>query len=66
VQATPGGSRVTWAEELDLPFGVVGRLGWPLIRPLARIGLQASLRRMAKQIANGTLPLASVPEVGSV
>ena len=66
VQATPGGSRVTWAEELDLPFGVIGRLGWRLIRPLARIGLQASLRRMAKQVANGTLPLAVVPEAGSL
>jgi len=66
VQVTPAGSRVTWAEELDLPFGVIGRLGWPLIKPLARIGLQASLRRMAKQIANGTLPLAAVPEAGSV
>jgi len=61
VQQTPGGSRVTWAEELDLPFGVLGRLGWPLIRPIARIGLQASLRRMAKQVANGTLPLSAVP-----
>jgi carbon monoxide dehydrogenase subunit G len=66
VHATPGGSRVTWAEELDLPFGVVGRLGWPLIKPLARIGLQASLRRLAKQVANGTLPLAAVPEAGPV
>jgi len=66
VDPVGGGSRVTWAEELDLPFGVIGRLGWRLIRPLARMGLQASLRRMAKQVANGTLPLAAVPEAGSL
>lgn len=61
IEATPTGSRFTWAEELDLPFGIVGRLGWPLIRPLARLGLAASLRRMAKQIHRGTLPLALAP-----
>ncbi len=63
VESTPGGCRVTWAEELELPFGLLGRVGWPLIKPMARIGLQASLRRMARQIASGTLPLAAVPEV---
>lgn len=63
IEATATGCRVTWAEELELPFGFVGVLGWPLISPIARIGLQASLRRMATQIARGVLPLAAVPEV---
>jgi hypothetical protein len=39
--------RLTWSEHLDLPFGLVGRLGWPLIRPAAKLGLHASLRRLA-------------------
>ncbi|MBM9465792.1 SRPBCC family protein [Nakamurella leprariae] len=42
--------RVTWTEHLDLPFGLVGRLGWPLVRPVARVGLQVSLRRLAVQL----------------
>jgi hypothetical protein len=59
---TAGGCRFTWAEELDLPFGVIGRLGWPLVKPLAHLGLLGSLRRMAKQLARGTLPLAMAPD----
>jgi hypothetical protein len=42
--------RLTWTEHLDLPFGVVGRLGWPLVRPAAKLGLQASLRRLAAEL----------------
>ena len=61
IEATPTGSRFTWAEELELPFGLLGRLGWPLIKPLARLGLAASLRRMAKQVHRGSLPLNLAP-----
>lgn len=42
------GSRVIWAEDLDLPLGALGRLGWPLVRPFARWGLQRSLHRFAR------------------
>lgn len=51
-----GTSRMIWAEELDLPFGVVGRVGWPLVAPLARFGLQLSLNRLARLIDRGILP----------
>jgi hypothetical protein len=60
IEATTTGSRVTWAEELDLPFGFIGGLGWPLVRPIARLGLLASLRRMARLLNRGLLPLAPV------
>lgn len=59
------GCRVTWANELELPFGVIGRIGWLLVKPLARVGLQASLHRLAKQLHSGALPLASRSEVRS-
>ncbi|MGH3717687.1 MAG: SRPBCC family protein [Pseudonocardiaceae bacterium] len=36
-----------WAEELELPLGVLGALGWPLIRPLFGWGLRFSLNRFA-------------------
>lgn len=49
VEPTDGGSRVTWIEDLELPFGVFGRLGFPLVRPFARAGVWYSLRRLARE-----------------
>ncbi|HEX2360594.1 MAG TPA: SRPBCC family protein [Jiangellaceae bacterium] len=39
--------RVVWEEHLDLPLGAAGRMGWALVRPLARAGLAFALRRLA-------------------
>ena len=44
----PERSRVVWSEWLDLPLGIVGRLGWLVVRPLTRLGVAASLRRLAR------------------
>jgi hypothetical protein len=44
---------VRWAEEFDLPFGIVGRLGWPLVKPAVRWGLQKSLNSFAALMAGG-------------
>jgi hypothetical protein len=49
----PGRSRIVWSEWLDLPFGLLGRLGWPLVRPLARRGVAVSLRRLARLVEAG-------------
>lgn len=46
----PGRSRVVWSEWLDLPLGLLGRIGWPLVRPLARRGVAVSLRRLARLV----------------
>jgi hypothetical protein len=59
VEPLANGCRVTWAEELELPFGFLGRLGWPLVRPIVRLGLLASLRRMARLVDRGLLPLTT-------
>jgi len=48
VAAHPGGSRFRWTEDLELPFGTVGRVGWPMVAPLTRWGLQRSLKRFAR------------------
>ena len=51
VQAlTPTTSRVVWSEWIDLPLGLLGRLGWPLVRPLVRLGVGISLRRLARLV----------------
>ncbi|MFP5023140.1 SRPBCC family protein [Pseudonocardia phyllosphaerae] len=44
----PDRSRFLWTELLDLPFGPVGRLGWPLVRPAFRAGVAHSLHAMAR------------------
>lgn len=49
VELGPDRCRFLWGERLDLPLGVVGRLGWPLVRPAFRAGVLWSLRRMAGQ-----------------
>ena len=36
-----------WAEQLELPLGVLGAVGWPLIRPIFDWGLRLSLARFA-------------------
>ncbi|MGQ0774621.1 MAG: SRPBCC family protein [Pseudonocardiales bacterium] len=36
-----------WTERLELPLGVLGRLGWSLANPVFGAGLQHSLNRFA-------------------
>jgi hypothetical protein len=43
-----GGSTFTWSEQLDLPLGRVGSLGWYLVRPAFKAGLVYSLGRFAR------------------
>jgi uncharacterized protein YndB with AHSA1/START domain len=50
---TPGRARVVWSEWVDLPLGRLGRLGWPVARPLLRAGVQLSLRRLARYVEAG-------------
>jgi hypothetical protein len=45
--AGTGAADFVWTERLDLPLGAVGRLGWPLVRPLFTAGVRESLRRFA-------------------
>jgi uncharacterized protein YndB with AHSA1/START domain len=59
VDRLPTGCRVTWANELELPFGVIGRLGWPVGRFVAQLAMQACLRRLAKQLDCGVLPIVT-------
>ncbi|AYY14304.1 SRPBCC family protein [Actinobacteria bacterium YIM 96077] len=41
----PRQCRVTWQEDLDPPFGRIGRITLKVARPLARLGLWIALRR---------------------
>jgi uncharacterized protein YndB with AHSA1/START domain len=58
VVALPGGrSRFVWSEDLDLPLGRVGRLGWPLARPAFLAGVRRSLQAFGRLVESGDLPV---------
>jgi len=40
----------TWTEYVELPFGFIGRLGWIFAKPLVKLGLRSSLKRLKKHI----------------
>ena len=57
VVALPGGrSRFIWSEDLDLPLGWLGQLGWPLARPAFLIGVRRSLLAFGRLVESGVLP----------
>ena len=43
-------SRVVWSEQLDLPLGRLGQLGWPLAKPALVAGVRASLTKLARSV----------------
>lgn len=47
VRERPGGSTFIWSEQLDLPLGAVGRLGFRVLRPVFAAGVAYSLRQFA-------------------
>ena len=49
-ELSPGRSRFTWSEWLDLPLGRLGRAGFELVRPLVAASLRLSLRRFARWV----------------
>ena len=57
VDPLPGGSRATWMNELDPPFGALGRLAARVAGPVAAGAIRACLRRLARQLRTGALPL---------
>lgn len=48
-----GRSTFLWREDLDLPLGALGRLGWPLVRPLFAAGVKTSLRKFGRWVEAG-------------
>ena len=51
VVALPEGrSRFVWAEELDVPLGILGKVGWPLVKPGFAWGVRRSLNKLARDV----------------
>lgn len=47
------GSRLIWWERIDMPFGQLGRLAWPIVALVSRWALQSSLRKLAGVASTG-------------
>jgi carbon monoxide dehydrogenase subunit G len=45
VRPRSAGATVVWTEQLDLPLGALGRMGWPLVKPGAAFALKLGLNR---------------------
>ena len=51
VEPSADGTAVfVWREDLVLPFGVLGRLGWLLLKPIFAYGVLVSLKRFARWV----------------
>jgi len=51
VVALPEGrSRFVWAEELDVPLGILGKVGWPPVKPGFAWGVRRSLNKLARDV----------------
>ena len=48
-------SRFYWAEDLDVPLGIVGQIGWQLVKPAFAFGIKAALKRFANLVEKGEL-----------
>jgi hypothetical protein len=48
-----GGSVFVWAEELVIPLGLIGRAGWPIVRPAFADGVRRSLKSFASLVESG-------------
>lgn len=65
--APGGGSVLTWSEDLNLPGGRLGRLGWWALRPAVRLGLAHSLARLSAAVGSSpiTQPAPDTPPPGT-
>jgi hypothetical protein len=43
-------SRFVWSESVELPLGVLGRIGWLVVKPVVAFGVRYSLRRLARRM----------------
>lgn len=45
-----GPTTFVWSEQLDVPLGALGKLGWRLTQPLVMWSVRDSLRRLAQHV----------------
>jgi hypothetical protein len=48
-------SKFIWSEDLDLPLGILGKVGFFFVKPGFVFGVRKSLEKFAKQVELGKL-----------
>lgn len=51
----PKRARFYWAEDLEIPLGALGQIGWQLVKPAFAVGMKAALGRFAHLVEQGEL-----------
>lgn len=50
------GAVFIWGEQVELPFGIIGRAGWTVVKPLLALAFRYSLQKLARLVHDGELP----------
>ncbi len=50
VASVDGVTYFTWIEYTEVPFGIIGQIGWVFVAPMAKLGLMLSLKRFKKML----------------
>ena len=61
VALEPDRSRFVWGEQLEIPFGAVGRFGFAVLRPAFIAGVRFSLRSFARFAEQRARDGAAIP-----
>ncbi len=48
VSQESGTTYFTWTEYVELPFGLIGKIGWLAVKPLTLLGLKQSLKKFKR------------------
>jgi len=48
-------SRFVWSEQIELPLGALGKIGWTVVRPAFALGVQRSLDQFAQLVSTNQL-----------
>ena len=55
ISVSPTSSNFVWSEDLDLPLGILGKVGFTLLRPGFVFGVRKSLEKFARLVVQGAL-----------
>lgn len=55
ISVSPTSSNFVWSEDLDLPLGILGKVGFTVLRPGFVFGVRKSLEKFARLVEQGAL-----------
>ena len=55
ISVSPTSSNFVWSEDLEIPLGILGKVGFSLLRPGFVFGVRKSLEKFARFVEQGAL-----------